>query len=124
MPVGRRGATLWPFGDDMGQLDQHAWYASNSGGRTHPVGQKLPNAWGLYDLLGNVREWCTDGYSDTYYASSPRGDLVGAVEAMHRVFRGGSWFNDPRNCRSADRSGFVPAFRYGDLGFRVARAQG
>ena len=69
-----KSTTLYPFGDDASKLGEHAWYAGNSESKTHPVGQKLPNAWGLYDMLGNVWEWCADGYDEKYYASSPSAD--------------------------------------------------
>ena len=83
--------TLYPFGDDMSKLGDHAWYESNSGAKTHPVGQKRPNAWGLYDMLGNVWEWCQDWYEDGYYRASPPADPPGPSEASARVFRGGGW---------------------------------
>ena len=79
------------FSDDAGKLGDHAWYSSNSQSKTHQVGQKSPNAWGLYDLLGNVWEWCGDSYDEKYYASSPAADPPGASGASSRVFRGGSW---------------------------------
>ncbi|MFI5453905.1 MAG: SUMF1/EgtB/PvdO family nonheme iron enzyme [Isosphaerales bacterium] len=115
--------TLYPFGDDASMLGEHGWSAGNSDRKTHPVGQKLPNAWGLYDMLGNVWEWCADWYDGKYYASSPPADPSGAPEASHRVFRGGGWFYFPRFCRPAFRFRGTPGSRYGDLGFRVAAVQ-
>ena len=82
MPAGRGARPLYPFGDDAGKLGEHAWYSNNSGQKTHPVGQKLPNAWGLYDMLGNVWEWCGDWYDEKYYASSPAADPPGAVRGL------------------------------------------
>ncbi len=73
-----QSTTLYPFGDDASQLDEHAWSANNSGKLTHPVGQKRPNVWGLYDMLGNVCEWCADWYDPRYYASSPHASPPGA----------------------------------------------
>ena len=118
-----KSTTLYPFGDDASKLGEHAWYAGNSESKTHPVGQKLPNAWGLYDMLGNVWEWCADGYDEKYYASSPPADPPGAPGASHRVIRGGGWGNYPGCCRPADRVGCTPGYRSNDLGFRVAAVQ-
>ncbi|MFI5461439.1 MAG: SUMF1/EgtB/PvdO family nonheme iron enzyme [Isosphaerales bacterium] len=118
-----KSTTLYPFGDDASKLGEHAWSDGNSERKTHPVGQKLPNAWGLYDMLGNVWEWCADGYDEKYYASSPAADPLGAPGASHRVFRGGSWHHDPRGCRPADRGRNTPENRYISLGFRVAAVQ-
>jgi formylglycine-generating enzyme required for sulfatase activity len=115
--------TLYPFGDDAGKLGEHAWTDGNSESKTHPVGQKLPNALGLYDMLGNVWEWCADWYDEKYYASSPSADPPGAPESPHRVFRGGGWNADPRSCRPAYRFRFMPESRYNFLGFRVAGVQ-
>ena len=124
MPAGRRASTLYPFGDDAGKLGEHAWYCSNSESKTHPVGQKLPNAWGLYDMLGNVWEWCADWYDEKYYASSPPADPPGAVRAAHRVVRGGSWDDHPV-VTAGRRSAQGRAGRTGTsyLGFRVAAVQ-
>jgi len=118
-----KSTTLYPFGDDAGKLGECAWYSSNSESKTHPVGQKLPNAWGVYDMLGNVWEWCADGYDENYYASSPPADPPGAPGASLRVIRGGGWHGDPGSCRPANRGWSAPASRNGDLGFRVAAVQ-
>ena len=115
--------TLYPFGDDVSKLGDHAWYAGNSGRKTHPVGQKRPNAWGLYDMLGNVWEWCQDWYEEGYYGASPPADPPGPSEASCRVFRGGGWGDDAWHCRPAYRSGSTPESRNFHLGFRVAAVQ-
>jgi formylglycine-generating enzyme required for sulfatase activity len=115
-----KSPALYPFGDDAGKLGEYAWSNRNAESKTHPVGQKLPNNWGLYDMLGNVWEWCGDGYDAKYYASSPPAEPPGAAEASHRVFRGGSWNDEPRSCRPAFRNGDAPEIRGESLGFRVA----
>lgn len=88
--------------------------------RTCPVGSFPPNAWGLYDLHGNVFEWCSDWYGEGYYGTSPRRDSPWPPEGRSRVIRGGGWDCSGRRCRSAYRSGYVPGVRYVNLGFRVA----
>jgi formylglycine-generating enzyme required for sulfatase activity len=117
------GSTRYPFGDDDTGLGDYAWYDKNSGQKTHAVGQKRPNAWGLHDMLGNVWEWCADGYDENYFSSSPPADPPGPAKASHRVYRGGGWGYNPGRCRPANRDGYEPADRGNDLGFRVAAVQ-
>jgi formylglycine-generating enzyme required for sulfatase activity len=116
----RAGSTAkYPFGDEETQLGDHAWFSDNSGNETHAVGQKLPNAWGLYDILGNVWEWCQDGYDTEVYKKSPRQDpIASAQESAAQVIRGGSWHSDARVVRAAVQVEYDPTFRAGDLGFR------
>jgi formylglycine-generating enzyme required for sulfatase activity len=106
-------------GDYAGSLDAMAWYSSNSGSRTHPVGQKQPNAWGLYDMHGNVWEWCQDWYGG--YPTGAVTDPKGAESGSGRVTRGGSWINSAANCRSALRGISSPGYRFIYLGFRLVR---
>jgi len=107
--------TSW--GDDP-VLDPIAWYSKNSHRSTQLVGSKRPNAYGLYDTLGNLWEWCADRYAPyTGDAVNP----VGPEEGAKRVIRGGSWLPHARNARAAYRSWLLPGFRYDDLGFRLAR---
>ena len=90
---------------------------------TAPVGRFRATSFGLYDMRGNVREWCWDGYQADYYKASPSADPTGAAGAEFRVNRGGSWFDFPWICRSAFRFRFTPVLRSSRLGFRVARVQ-
>ncbi|MFH1719563.1 MAG: SUMF1/EgtB/PvdO family nonheme iron enzyme [Planctomycetota bacterium] len=92
------------FGDDARKLKDYAWFADNSSGKTHPVGQKKPNPWGLYDMHGNVTEWCNELYSEDYYGQSPDKDPKGPASGRERVLRGGAWNSSAESCRSAYRS--------------------
>ncbi len=111
--------TMYSFGNDLDKLKDHAWYSQNSNNKTHPVGQGTPNAWGLYDMHGNVWEWCQDWYKNDYYAESPPKNPPGPASAEARVLRGGAWDSDSANCRSADRSWRAPDGWYIDFGVRI-----
>jgi formylglycine-generating enzyme required for sulfatase activity len=113
--------TKYCFGDDESKLREYAWYGENAHYQTHPVGEKKPNAWGLYDMHGNVWEWCQDWWKDGYYKESPVDDPTGAATGTLRVARGGCWINPAWSCRSADRDSDEPGIRIIYLGFRVAR---
>jgi formylglycine-generating enzyme required for sulfatase activity len=118
----RAGTTTeFSFEDSKSAMDEYAWYDQNSGLTTHPVGQKYPNSWGLYDMHGNVWEWCSDWYDD--YPERAVTDPVGPAhgsDRVFRVFRGGSWCSSARFFRSASRSSSDPSIRYDGLGFRLA----
>ncbi len=121
-----RTDTEFFFGSDMRKLGSYAWYAENSNDRTHPAGQKKPNAFGLYDMYGNVAEWCNDVYSGDYYKLSPSGNPRGPEEGDKQVLRGGAWDSSIDHCRSAWRKGeefgFVDAcIAQNTIGFRCVR---
>jgi formylglycine-generating enzyme required for sulfatase activity len=109
----------YSFGENSKTLGDYSWFGGNSGPQPHPVGEKKANAWGLYDMHGNVWEWCSDWYDE--YPKGAVSDPSGPSEGSFRVFRGGGWSAGAAYCRSAGRSGGVPSFRFsGDGGFRVA----
>ncbi|MBI4843169.1 MAG: formylglycine-generating enzyme family protein [Nitrospirae bacterium] len=105
-------------GNDIGNV---AWYYVNSGGRTHPVGQKSPNGLGVYDMSGNVWEWVGDWYGEHYYQRSPRDNPHGLDEGRVRLLRGGSWVNYPWAVRASLRFRHYPEFRFNNNGFRLLR---
>ena len=96
-------------GPRYGRLDEVAWYQGNSDGQIHPVGGKQPNAWGLYDMLGNAWDWCWDVYDAEVYGA-------------YRVLRGGGWADEHWSCRASVRRRSHPTFRIDDVGFRIARS--
>jgi formylglycine-generating enzyme required for sulfatase activity/serine/threonine protein kinase len=111
--------TRFHFGEDRALLGDHAWHILNSDGRTHPVGKKKPNPLGLYDMHGNVWEWCSDWYSDKTYIGAASTDPQGPASGTDRVIRGGSWFCQPDVPRSASRFKLWPISRFFNVGFRV-----
>lgn len=113
--------TIFYTGNNESVLARAGWYFENSGKKTHPVGQKEPNAWGLYDMHGNIWEWCNDRYDENYYSKSPSTNPTGPATGSKRVIRGGCWYSKIGFCRSASRSGDPNVTTYSDLGFRVVR---
>ncbi len=116
----RAGSTTkFSFGDDESDLGDYGWYGDNyDGGETHPVGDKQPNSWGLYDMHGNVEEWCQDWYGD--YASVSVTDPSGVTSGSDRVSRGGCWYFTAWNCSSFTRYWYPTSYRSNYCGFRVS----
>jgi len=114
-------ATSWYGTEDEAVLKEHAWCDPSARGPTHPVRLKTPNAWGLYDMHGNVWEWCHDWWANDYYGRSPLDDPTGATAGSDRVFRGGCWGDYATFCRASLRNGNGPGNRFDNLGFRVVR---
>lgn len=115
-------ATAYSFGDNSNDLGRYAWYGEDfTNGGTHPVGKKLPNAWGLFDVHGNVWEWVQDKYSETYYAQSPETDPSGPANGNQYVVRGGSWHETATSWRSSFRKTYDPDYRGISIGFRLVK---
>ncbi len=118
--------TTYFFGDSPTALGDYAWFDRNSGGHPRPVGRKQPNPWGLYDICGNVWEWCNDFYKVDYYGESPRDNPRGPKTGENKVVRGGAWRFGPESCKSGYRYNENPGsadvcFGYDIYGFRCVR---
>ncbi len=118
--------TRWSFGDDPAKLPQYGWFKANANKTTHPVKQKDPNAWGLYDMHGNVAEWCNDVYAKDYYGNSRKENPRGPAQGEKYVLRGGAWNGSEESCGAAYRVGEDPGFQDAcfardAIGFRCVR---
>ena len=118
--------TDYTFGNDSVSLTRFAWFKSNANKTTHPVEQKSPNPWGLFDMYGNIWEWCNDFYSETYYKESGNANPTGPAEGKECVLRGGGWNSAEEDCRSSARRSETPGladvcFGYDAYGFRCVR---
>ncbi len=114
--------TRYSFGDEESKLGDYAWYDGNSGNKTHEVGQKKPNPWGLYDMHGNVQEWVSDKWHNDYNGAPTDGSSWESGNSSFRVIRDGGWrYNPPGSIRSANRDGYAKDNTYSFIGFRLLR---
>ncbi|NMF57115.1 formylglycine-generating enzyme family protein [Pseudanabaena yagii] len=111
--------TAYHFGDSPAQLADYAWFVDNSNKRSQPIGQKVPNPWGLYEMHGGVWEWCEDAWHDNFKGTPADGSAWIEGNSGRRVRKGGSWSNEAKLCRSASRDWHWQGDRYNDIGFRV-----
>jgi formylglycine-generating enzyme required for sulfatase activity len=114
-------ATQFSFGDDYNELPKYGWHNKNAGGKSRPVGQLLPNNFGLFDMHGNLWEWCGDSWDDKWYEKSSANDPIGPPAGSARVLRGGYWRYGAYDCRSACRFYGMPSYRLYSYGFRCVR---
>ncbi len=113
----------WAGTSNVEEIGEYAWYGLNAEGRTHTVAGKLPNGIGIYDMMGNVWEWCSDWYNEHYYETHPSKDPQGHSEGPNCVLRGGGWRSKEKGLRTTDRNDFDPASKkFSDIGFRLARS--
>lgn len=117
-------SSTYSFGDNINEFAEHGWFNGNAGGKTHPVGEKRPNPWGLYDMHGNVFEWVQDWNGENYYSDKSVTDPKGPATGSHRVIRGGGWAMPAEGCRFDSRGSGVPGSegRIILVGFRLAQS--